>query len=74
METTKPKTYKQYAQEKTVAELISELKGLHGSINHLDCFGTRDLLLYEAIETELKNRMYEVNTDRAQILIKKKNE
>jgi hypothetical protein len=45
----------------TDKQLIEEYKSLYESIYVIDCFGTKDLLLLQAIETELYNRKYEIS-------------
>ena len=49
---------------KTDKELISEAQGLHDSIYVTECFGTRDLRLYDLVCAELERRGYEFGETR----------
>ena len=49
-------TYENYCKEQTTAKLREELKELASLIDIAECFNTRDLVLREAIESELAKR------------------
>jgi hypothetical protein len=51
--------FKEYSQY-TLKELKSELQGLNEAIDILDCFGTHDLLMRDAIENEITKRGYDI--------------
>ena len=55
-----PKTFKEYMEDKTPEELFEEWKQLDSVINRVECFGIRDLLLFNAISDELYGQGYRV--------------
>lgn len=48
-------------KEQTDKELINLVNGLFDSLYITECFGTKDMLLYEAGCRELEKRGYQVN-------------
>lgn len=46
--------------EYTIKELKTELRGLIDAIDVLDCYGTHDLLMRDAIENEITKRGYDI--------------
>lgn len=59
-------------KDMTVKELKEQAKALCDSIYNLECFGTRDLILYDATLAELESRGYEVIERRVLKIIKSK--
>lgn len=49
-------TYAEYTKARTTRELREELKALDESIFKIECFGVRDLFMYDAIAQELQRR------------------
>lgn len=47
-------------KKKTDKELISDALALHSSIYVTECYGTKDMVLYELICDELEGRGYEI--------------
>lgn len=58
-------------KDMTVKELKERAEALCDSIYNLECFGTRDLIMYDATLAELESRGYEV-TERKVLIIKSK--
>ena len=53
-------TYQAYVKAKTTRGLIKEYKFLYETIEVFGCFSTKDLALFEEIDTELQKRKYDV--------------
>lgn len=52
-----------YLDSRTDEELMQEFEQLRGCIEVFECFGTSDLVLYQAIGDELIKRGYEYFED-----------
>jgi hypothetical protein len=61
MAVEEPKTFEQYFAEKTDDELIEETQGLNDVINNVDCFGSRDVIMFSRICKELEDRGYKLS-------------
>ena len=55
----KIKYFNKYFKDKTDKQLINEALGLDQMIHQVGCFGVRDMIRFNAIDTELAQRGYE---------------
>ncbi|MDD5510815.1 MAG: hypothetical protein PHI12_08395 [Dehalococcoidales bacterium] len=55
----KKQTWADYFKGKSDQDLIQEATGLDQMINVVECFGTHDLLRFDAVRGELERRGYE---------------
>lgn len=53
-------TWQEYFAKYSDGKLIGYVKGLHETIYVIECFGTKDLCLYDAAIAELERRGYEL--------------
>jgi hypothetical protein len=51
-----------YYKDWTKKKLINEYKGYCEQIDNIGCFGTRDLISRDNIESEIERRGYEIYT------------
>lgn len=65
------KTVKEELEAQSDDRLIADAKALHESINVAECFGKKDLLLFELVCRELEGRGYEIREVKRLVIARK---
>ena len=66
------KTVKEELENQSNGELIADAEALHEAINVAECFGKKDLLLFELVCRELKRRGFEIREVKRLAITRKK--